>query len=135
MLSLAAALQENVTLREQLAELTAKFNQVLASNAALTASVAQLNDRVGELLAAAQRKQRPPPAEKPAAPPPVVDGDARLAFEGRPRPPEKPAQKKERTKRPSPTGRKALPAHLEAEEHALRPDVCAHCGSDELDAK
>ena len=33
-----------------------------------------------------------------------------------------------------PTGRKKVPPHLEAEEHALRPDACVHCGSAALDA-
>jgi hypothetical protein len=39
-----------------------------------------------------------------------------------------------RRPRPPPTGRKALPAHLPVEEHALRPGACAHCGSTALDA-
>ena len=26
-----------------------------------------------------------------------------------------------------------MPPHLEAEEHNIRPDVCAHCGSSALD--
>ncbi len=33
-----------------------------------------------------------------------------------------------------PTGRRPLPTHLPVEEHALRPDACAHCGSTALDA-
>jgi hypothetical protein len=112
--------QENRELREQLAQ--------------LTATVARLTDRVAELLVVAQRKQRPVAAEKPPGPPPVVPGDAQRAFEERPKPPAKPEKKEEPRKRPPPTGRKALPGHLEAEEHALRPDACAHCGSRALDA-
>ena len=133
MLTLEAVLQENVTLRRQLAEVTAKLIQVVASNENLTAAMAMLNDRVGELLAVAQRKQRPPAVEKPPAPPPVVEGEARRAFEARPQPPAKPEKKKEAKKRPPPTGRKPVPEHLEAEQHELRPEVCIQCGSGELE--
>ena len=104
-----------------------------AQVAQLVEQIARLNDRVGELLAIAQRKARKVPAEKPAAPPPAVEGDAKQAFDQRPTAPEKPVLP-ERPKAPRrPTGRKPVPSHLEAESHALRPDVCAHCGSDALD--
>jgi transposase len=126
-LTVEALQQENLALRGQIA-------QLLVSNAALTASISKLNDRVAELLAAVQRKHRPVAAEKPPSAPPVVQGEAQRAFEARPKPPAKPEAKKEPRKRPPPTGRKALPQHLEAEEHKLRPDACAHCGSHALDA-
>lgn len=122
----AALQQENAALRAQLA-------QLIASNAELTLSIAKLNERVGELLAVAQRKHRKPPVPKPPEPPPTLDGDARQVFETRPVPPVLPPKAKEKKPRPPPTGRKALPTHLPVEEHALRPDECAHCGSTALD--
>jgi transposase len=36
--------------------------------------------------------------------------------------------------RAKPTGRQPVPQHLESEQHALRPESCAHCGSTALDA-
>jgi len=126
-LDVAALQQENATLRAQLA-------QLLTSNAELTATIAKLNDRVGELLAVAQRKQRKAPAPRPPEPPPVVDGDAKEAFDMRPQPPPLPPKEKATGPRPPPTGRKALPSHLPVEAHALRPDACAHCGGTALDA-
>jgi hypothetical protein len=117
-LDAAALHQENGALRAQLA-------QALASISKLTETIAKLNERVGELLAAAQRNQRKPPTPKPPMPPPVVEGKAKLAFEGRPKPPELPAKTKPKKQRPPPTGRKPLPSHLPAEGHALRPDACA----------
>lgn len=117
---LAALQEENAALRAQVTQ--------------LIEMVAKLNERVGELLAVAQRKQRKPPAPKPPEPPPVVEGDAKQAFDTRPKPPELPPKKKSSKPRPKPTGRKALPQHLPVEEHSLRPDACAHCGSTALDA-
>ena len=127
MLDVAALQQENAALRAQLA-------QVIASNADLTLSIAKLNERVGDLLAIAQRKPRKPPIPKPPKPPPTLDGDAKQAFETRPMPPALPPKTKEKKPRPPPTGRRPLPTHLPVEEHALRPDECAHCGSKALDA-
>ena len=127
MLDVGALQQENAKLRAQLA-------QLLTSNAELAQIIARLNERVGELLAVAQRKQRRPPAPRPAELPPSVEGDAKLAFESRPRPPELPPKAKAQKPRPPPTGRKPLPKHLPVEEHALRPDTCARCGSAVLDA-
>lgn len=96
--------------------------------------IAMLNDRVAELLAIAQRKQRKPkalPSER-APPPPLVD-DAKRCFDERPKPPEKPVEPAKPNKPRKPSGRKPLPSHLEAEEHALRPAVCGACGSNQLD--
>jgi transposase len=117
---LATAERENAALRVQIAE--------------LLATIAQLNDRVGELLAIAQRKQRKPSTPTPPPAPPAVPDEARRAFEARPMPPAKPAQDEgPAKKRPPPTGRKPVPSHLEAEEHALRPEQCEHCGGRALD--
>ena len=126
MFDAAALQQENVALREQL-------GQLLASHAALTLSIAKLNERVAELLAVAQRKQRKPSPPKPPEPPPTVAADAKQAFESRPKPPELPPKTKAKNPRPPPTGRKPLPTHLPVEEHALKPDECAHCGGTALD--
>lgn len=119
MLDVAALQQENAALRAQVAQ--------------LVDSIAKLNERVAELLAVAQRKQRKAPLEKPPEAPPTVDGDEKLAFEARPKPPELPAKTKQKQPRPSPTGRKALPTHLPVDMHHLEPDECAHCGSTALD--
>lgn len=113
--------------------------ELRAQVAKLTDQIAKLTDRVGELLAVAQRKQRKPAAEKPAAEKPAeakpeVAGDAKRAFEGRPKPPEKPVRVKPEKKPVRPSGRKPLPQHLEAEEHASRPDRCGHCGGAALDS-
>jgi transposase len=90
---------------------------------------------VAELLVVAQRKQRKA-LEVPAAappPPPVVEGEEQRAFEDRPKAPDKPTGEPKTKKKAKPTGRKPLPSHLEAEEHELRPDSCAHCGGAALD--
>ena len=115
----AALLAENAELRAQMAQ--------------LIETIAKLNERVGELLAVAQRKQRKAPAPKAAEPPPVVDGDAKQTFDARPKPPAPAPTPKSKKPRPPPTGRKPLPSHLPVEEHALRPDACAACGSTALD--
>lgn len=120
-------LRDNAELRASNARLSLQIEK-------LTEHIAILTDRVAELLAVAQRKQRKPSTEKPAEPKPEVVGDAKRAFEARPRPPVK-AERGQREKKPvRPSGRKALPQHLEAEEHALRPERCGHCGSGALDA-
>lgn len=119
MLDVTALQQENAALRAQVTQ--------------LIESLAKLNERVAELLAVAQRKQRKPSPPKPPESPPAVEGDARQAFESRPKPPELPPKTKSKKPRPPPTGRKPLPAHLPVEEHALKPDECAHCGSTALD--
>lgn len=113
-------------LRRENAELRAQLGKLLEQ-------VATLNDRVAELLAVAQRRQRKPAAEKKPGPSPAVDESTRRAFDDRPKPPEKPSETKSSSPPPPPTGRRPVPAHLEAEEHALRPDTCAHCGGTHLD--
>jgi transposase len=119
-------LRENAELRAQVSSLTTQVSKLIEQ-------IAKLNDRVAELVAAAQRRYRKPSPEKPEAPPPVVEGDAKKAFDERPKPPEKPARPKREAKPRRPTGRKPLPKHLEGEEHNLRPDRCAHCGGSVLD--
>lgn len=101
----------------------------------LIATIARLTERVEELLAIAQRKQRKvstTTSEKPPLPPPNVTPEAQAAFDARPRAPSLP-EKIKTPKSPKRTGRNALPKHLEAEEHALRPASCEHCGSSGLD--
>ncbi len=134
MLDVAAVQQENTTLREQLARLVATNATLNATITSMGASLAKLNERVAELLAVAQRNQRKPSPPKSPEPPPHVEGDEKLAFESRPKPPELPPKTKEKKPRPPPTGRKALPRHLPIDAHHLKPDECAHCGSTALDA-
>ena len=118
---LEALRRENAEQRKQISELITQL--------------ARLNERVSELLAIAQRKQRKAVAAVVPAPaaPPVIQGDERRAFEERPRAPEKPPSEPPAKKKTKPTGRKPLPAHLEAEEHKLRPESCASCGGAALD--
>jgi hypothetical protein len=119
---LDALRRENAAQRAQIAE--------------LIATIAKLNERVGELLAIAQRKQRTKttPSEKKPEAPPVLDADAQKAFDERPKPPVLPAKTK-RTKGPARrSGRSAIPSHLEDEEHRLRPGGCEHCGSANVSA-
>lgn len=101
--------------------------------AVLSEQIAKLNDRITELLAVAQRRQRKPTHPKPPGPKPIIIGEAKEAFEQRPKPPTREPKAKPPRKVVRPTGRKSLPAHLEAEEHNIRPDACAHCGSSALD--
>ena len=99
----------------------------------LTEQLAKLNDRVGELLAAAQRRHRKPAPEKLPAPAPILHGDVKERFDGRPAAPAKPESAAKPKSIAKPTGRKPVPAHLEVEEHRVRPAACAHCGSGALD--
>jgi hypothetical protein len=123
----AATLQrENAALRAQIAQQAQQL-------AVLTEQLAKLNERVAELLAIAQRKQRKVSEPKPV-PPPVVGEAERAAFEDRPKAPEKQEKVRREKAKQKPTGRKALPRHLEVEEYFLRPDRCGHCGSSALDA-
>jgi transposase len=122
-------------LRRENEALRAQLDRLIETNAALAADVAKLNERVSELLAVARRRQRPPaPAPPPPAPPPSLDAPAARAFADRPAPPPVLDKPKPTPKPRRPTGRKPLPAHLEAENHELRPDACAHCGGEALDA-
>jgi hypothetical protein len=113
-------------LREENADLRRQLDRLITE-------VARLNDRVAELLAVAQRKHRKPPADKPQVPPPAVEGGARRLFDERPKPPDKPPVEDTPKPRAKPTGRKAIPSHLEAEKHELRPDACGDCGAAALD--
>ncbi len=112
--------RENAQLREQVT--------------ALTRELAKLNDRITELLAVAQRRQRKLAVEKPPVAPPEVTDETRQAFDERPKPPPKLTPPERPRARSKPTGRKPVPSHLEAEEHAFRPEKCSHCGSTALDA-
>jgi transposase len=114
-------------LRRENAELRAQLAQVLVQ-------LARQNERISELLAIAQRKHRKAPVDAPpAAPPPAVEGEARRAFEERPKAPVKPTEERPPTTKAKPTGRKRIPTHLEAEQHELRPDACGACGATALD--
>ena len=133
-------LRENAALREVVAhqanQLAHQANQLAHQAnqlAAMIEQLAKLNERIAELLAVAQRKQRKNTEPKPA-PPPAVDAATKAAFDERPQPPPKPTKEKPAKAKASPTGRKALPPHLETEEHTLRPQTCGHCGSTQLDA-
>ncbi len=134
MLDVTALQQENISLRAQLSALAVQLAESVASNTRMSALVAELNDRVTELLAVAGRKYRKPSAPKEPTPPPSLEAEAKEAFETRPRPPVLPAREKNKKPRPPPTGRKALPKHLPVDGHHLEPDACAHCGSAALDA-
>ncbi|HET8927600.1 MAG TPA: IS66 family transposase, partial [Microbacterium sp.] len=93
-----------------------------------------MNERLGEVLAIARRKSARPTKSAPApAPPADLDDPARQAYESRPKAPELPEQLKPEKKPRRPTGRKALPSHLPADEHVLRPETCAQCGGTALD--
>jgi hypothetical protein len=99
----------------------------------LTEQLAKLNDRVAELLAAAQRRQRKPTPEKLPAPAPVLRGDVKERFDARPEAPPKPERSPKPKSIAKRTGRKPVPSHLEVEEHRVRPAACGNCGSGALD--
>lgn len=134
MLDVEALHRENAELRAQLFGVLAHLAEARVANTKLTDQLAKLSERVAELLAVAQRRQRKPVAEKPPAAAPAVVGEAKRAFDERPKAPTKPNEQKVQKPRAAPTGRKPLPRHLEIEEHALRADACVHCGSAALDA-
>ena len=114
-------------LREQIATLTTEVGR-------LAILVSQGNDRITELLAVVgrgkSRSTRRPPAPPP---PPSLDADARAAYLARPKAPPLPSKPKRDKKPRRPTGRKAVPEHLPAEEHHLRPDACKRCGGVDLE--
>jgi len=125
--SIAALQRENAELRSHFAAVIEQLTQQLA----------KMNERVAELLAAAQRQQRKPAPTTPPKPPPAPEtlaDDAKRLFEQRPTAPKKPARPEKSQKPKKPTGRKPLPAHLEVDETSLRSDVCTSCGGSELDA-
>ena len=135
MIDVVALQRENAELRALLetnASVTSRLNGVIEK---LTMQLAQMNERVTELLAVAQRKQRKmttKPVVEQAAP--SLADDAKRSFDERPKPPTKP-EPPAKTKQPRrPSGRKPLPSHLETEEHVLRADACSACGGSELDA-
>jgi transposase len=101
---------------------------------ALIEQVAQLSERISELLAVAQRTQRKSSPPASAAAPVALEGAAKRAFDERPAPPVLPEKPVKPPRQARPTGRKPLPQHLPAEEHALRPTHCEHCGDTALDA-
>ena len=119
-------MDELEALRRENRELRAQISQLIVE-------IARLTERVTELLVVAQRKQRKPATEKPPAPPPIVDVDARRTFDARPLAPAKPVEEPAPKSKAKPSGRKALPGHLAADEHELRPDACAGCGATTLD--
>jgi hypothetical protein len=120
-------------LRAQLRDVLARLDTALAQNAELVELVAKLNERISELLPVAKRKARKNKPTTPSeAPPPVMTEEQRRAFENRPRPPVKPPKEPAQRRASKPTGRSAVPQHLEVEEHDLRPDACAHCASTDL---
>ena len=127
-LDVVALQRENAALR---AADAAKSEQI----AALIAQLAKLNDRIEELLAIAQRKQRKTAAsvEKKPEPAPVVEPAAQTAFDTRPAPPTLPDKPIKAAREPKRTGRNAVPSHLEADEHRLRPAACERCGGTALD--
>lgn len=118
----------------QLRDVLARLDAALAQNTELVEQVAKLNERIAELLPVAKRKARKTkPTTPSAAPLPTLTEEQRRAFENRPRPPAKPPKEPGRGRRAAkPTGRSAVPQHLEADEHELRPDACAHCASTDL---
>ena len=91
---------------------------------------------MGELLAIAQRKSRKTTSvatEKKPEGPPAASDEAQKAFDERPKAPELPSKAKAPKHEQRRTGRNAIPEHIEAEKHALRPPSCEHCGSSELE--
>jgi len=118
----------------QLAAAHAQIEALTREVGRLAELVAKGNEQNAELLAIAMRKKRgkrKSPAKAPE-PPPSLDEEARAAFGDRPAAPELPPKKKPKNKKRKPTGRKAVPEHLEAEEHTLHPDACAKCGRHNL---
>jgi hypothetical protein len=117
----------------QLRDVLARLDAALAQNTELVEQVAKLNERIAELLPVAKRKARKTkPTTPSAAAPPTLTEEQRRAFENRPRPPAKPTKDPVGRRAAKPTGRSAVPQHLEADEHELRPDACAHCASTDL---
>lgn len=133
-----ARLREQVTrLSDELANLRAEVSTANAASLArlgeLTAAVAKSNDRIAELLAAAQRKKAAAVAKaKPPETPPVVEGAAKDAFEGRPAPPPAGLLHDKPQPKHLPTGRKPLPSNLPRDTATVYPECCP-CGCDKFD--
>ena len=122
--------------REELSRLRTAGEAASAQIGTLVMEVAKANERIGELLAMAQRKAQAKKTKKVAepGPPPVTTEAQQTAFEDRPRPPPEP-EPKPLPKNTRPTGRKAVPAHLETQSSEVRPTSCSHCGSGRLHNK
>jgi transposase len=107
-----------------------------AQVAQLIAELARLNERVSELLAVAQRKQRKAPAPGAAAPPvaaAVVDGEARRAFEERPKAPDKPATRAAAEEEDEAHGAQADPRPPRSRRARAPPRCVRRCGGAALD--
>lgn len=133
------ALQREVDdTRGLLAEAMAQNAMLLREVSRLSELVARANERIEELLAIAQRKHRGGKAIEPPPPPPTAPAflspEAKRAFDERPKAKPRPAAPSKEKKKARPTGRKALPEHLPAEEHVVKPDACSLCGSHALEA-
>ena len=127
---------ELTVVRTELAEVKALLAAGNARTEELVAQLAKLTDRVTELAAAAARGKRGASAPKaPAAPVPApsLPTDQRDAFDARPQPPALPERAAPAPKPRRPTGRKALPGHLPADETTSRPCACDRCGGAKLD--
>lgn len=118
----------------EIARLRAENARLAEQIDVLVRQLAAMNERLSELLAVAKRKKSPPArVPKPPEPPPSLDDAARTAFEQRPLAPELPPKPEKAAKPRRPTGRKALPGHLPADEHVLAPSACECCGGTGLD--
>jgi len=127
--------RDNTRMRAQLAAAGTRISELTVEIGRLAQLVAESNDRITELLAVAQRKKRGSQKRKPKEPkpPPSLDDKAQARFADRPVAPKLPAKKKKANKKARPTGRKPVPDHLTAEEHAVEPDVCGGCGGGDLE--
>ncbi|MGE0816995.1 MAG: IS66 family transposase [Vicinamibacterales bacterium] len=117
---------------DRLAEANARIADLTHQLSRLTHQVATGNDRLTELLAIAQRKRRatattPPPQTSTALP------AATPEFAKRPKAPELPPRPEPDRGPAIPRGRKPVPEHLPVDEHAVRPEACAHCASTRFD--
>ena len=118
----------------QLAEASARADRLAAEVERMSAQLAQMNDRLQELLAAVMRRQmRSSAPPKAPDPPPSLDENAKHAYENRPTAPTPPERPKAEPKPRTPSGRKPLPGHLPADEHVLHPEACHECGGTDLE--
>lgn len=133
---MSAKLQaENEAQRRELAAAHARIAEQSAQIAHMALMLATMNDRLTELLAAAQRKTARPAVELKVPEPPASLGAAEAAaFTDRPKAPPLPEKPPKVNKPRRPSGRKPLPDHLPTEEHTVRPEVCTECGGADLQA-